>query len=66
MAPGFRKVVGERRAEAFDRWLEAAKGGEVAEMKGFAQGLSKDYEAVSRQRSHTNGVALELKARSIA
>jgi hypothetical protein len=35
-------------------------------MEGFAQGLSKDYEAVSRQRSHTNGVALELKARSIA
>ena len=38
MARGFREIVGERRPEAFDRWLEAAKGSEVAEMKGFALG----------------------------
>jgi transposase len=48
----FGRIVGERRAEAFNRWLEAAKGSEVAELKGFAQGLIKDYEAVRVALTH--------------
>jgi hypothetical protein len=51
MARELREVVGERQPEALDRWLDAAKRGEVAELEGgFAQGLSKDYKAVSRRR----------------
>jgi transposase len=34
------------------RWLDAAKHSEVAEMEGFAQGLSKDYEAVKAALTH--------------
>jgi hypothetical protein len=30
MAREFRELVRERQPEAFDRWLEAAKGSEVA------------------------------------
>ena len=43
---------------AFDRWLEAAKGSEEAEPKGFAQGLIKDYEAVraALTQEWSNGV----------
>ena len=52
MARGFRAIVAERRPEALGRWLDAAKGGEVAEMAGFAQGLSKDYEAVKAGLTH--------------
>ena len=46
MAEEFRELVRERQPEAFDRWLEAAKGSEVAEMEGFAERLIQDYEAV--------------------
>jgi transposase len=52
MAREFREVVGERRPEALGRWLDAAKRGEVAELEGFAQGLSKDYEAVKAALTH--------------
>jgi hypothetical protein len=45
-----RETVGERRPEALGWWFEAATHGQVAEMEGFAQGLSKDYEVVSRWR----------------
>ena len=41
MARGFREVVGERQPEALDRWLDAAKRGEMAESEGFARGLSQ-------------------------
>ena len=52
MARVFREVVGERQPEALDRWLDAAKRGEVTELEGFAQGLSKDYEAVKAALTH--------------
>jgi transposase len=51
-AQGFRKLVGERQPEAFDRWLDAPKGSKVAELKGFAQGLIKDYKAVRAALTH--------------
>jgi transposase len=47
MAREFRELLREeRQPEALDRWLEAAKGSAVAETEGFAEGLSKDHEAV--------------------
>ena len=52
MAAEFRGLVRERQPEAFDRWLEAAKGSEVAEMKGFAEGLIQDHEAVRAALTH--------------
>jgi transposase len=52
MAQGLRTIVGERQPEAFNRWLEAAEGSEVAELKGFAQGLIADYEAVRAALTH--------------
>ena len=52
MARGFREIVGKARPEALGRWLDAAKRGEVAELEGFAQGLSKDYEAVNAALTH--------------
>ena len=39
-------------ARRLGRRLDAAKGGEVAELEGFAQGLSKDYEAVKAALTH--------------
>ena len=53
MAGEFREeLVGERQPEAFDRWLEAAKGSEVAEMEGFAEGLIREHEAVRAALTH--------------
>jgi transposase len=52
MAREFREIVAERRPEALGCWLDAARRGEVAEMEGFAQGLSKDYEAVKAALTH--------------
>jgi hypothetical protein len=46
MAGEFRELLRERQPEALDRWLAAAKGSEAAELKGFAEGLIQDYEAV--------------------
>ena len=46
MAAEFRELIRERQPETFDRWLEAAKDSEVAEIEGFAEGLIQDYEAV--------------------
>jgi hypothetical protein len=51
----FGRIVGERWAEASNRWLEAAKDSEVAEPKGFAQGPIKDYEAVRVALTHEWG-----------
>jgi len=52
IAREFREIVGERRPEALGRWLDAAKCGEVAELEGFAQGLSNDYDAVKAALTH--------------
>jgi transposase len=52
MAREFRELVNDRQPERFDRWVEAAKGSEVAEMGSFAQGLGKDYEAVRAALTH--------------
>jgi transposase len=52
MAGEFRELVRERQPEAFDRWLEAAKGSEAAELKGFAEGLIQDREAVRAALTH--------------
>jgi transposase len=52
MAREFRELLRERQPEAFDRWLEAAKGSEAAELKGFAEGLLQDYEAVRAALTH--------------
>ena len=41
---GFRELLRERQPEALDRWLEAAKGSEAAELKGFAEGLIQDWK----------------------
>ncbi len=46
MAREFRELVRERQPEAFNRWLEAAKDSQAADIGGFAEGLIQDYEAV--------------------
>src|SRR5688572_28196255 len=48
----FREIVSEQRPEALDRWLHAAWCSEVTELKGYAQGLSRDYEAVEATLTH--------------
>jgi transposase len=48
----FGRIVQWGQPGAFDRWLEAAKGSEEAEPKGFAQGLIKDYEGVRAALTH--------------
>jgi transposase len=52
MAREFPELIRERQPEALDRWLEAAKGSEAAELKGFAEGLIQDYEAVRAALTH--------------
>ena len=50
--PGSSPVRENRQPEAFDRWLEAAKGSTVDEMEGVAEGLIQDYEAVRAALPH--------------
>ena len=52
MAAEFQELIRERQPEEFDRWLEAAKGSEVAEIEGFAEGLIQDHEAVRAALTH--------------
>jgi transposase len=47
LARGFRKMVGEQRAEELGAWLDAAESSEVAEMENFARTLRRDYDAVA-------------------
>jgi len=42
----FATMLRERQGERLDVWLELAETQEVAELRSFAQGLRKDYEAV--------------------
>ena len=42
----FTAIVRERRPDLLDPWLDAARAGDVLEVKRFAIGLKKDYAAV--------------------
>ena len=43
---GFTTMLRERKGECFDAWLEKVEQQGIAELRGFAQSLKKDYEAV--------------------
>jgi transposase len=42
----FVAMLKERKAEALDAWLKRAKESQVAELKSFVNGISRDYAAV--------------------
>ena len=42
----FTTMLRERKGECFDAWLEKVEQQGIAELRGFAQSLKKDYEAV--------------------
>jgi hypothetical protein len=50
VARGFRELLRERQLEALDRWLEAAKGSEAAELKDFAERLTSKSAKRLEQR----------------
>ena len=39
-------MLKERRDKDLDQWLTQAKGSGIAELKSFAQGIERDYDAV--------------------
>jgi len=43
---GFATMLRERQGERLDGWLEQVEAQEVSELRSFAQGLRKDYDAV--------------------
>jgi transposase len=53
----FLRMVRERQGERLDAWIEAAAGGEIAELRRFALGLRDDHEAVRAglTLAHSNG-----------
>jgi transposase len=42
----FTSTLRERKGERFDAWLEKVEQQGISELRGFAQSLKKDYEAV--------------------
>lgn len=42
----FTSMLRERKGERFDAWLEKVEQQGISELRGFAQSLKKDYEAV--------------------
>ena len=42
----FASMLRERAGERLDEWLEKVETQEVTELRSFAQGLRRDYEAV--------------------
>ncbi len=44
-------MLRERQGEQLDAWLKLVKEQGVAELQSFAQGLERDYEAVTLQWS---------------
>lgn len=42
----FTTMLRERQGERLDAWLEQVEGQEIVELKNFARGLQKDYDAV--------------------
>ena len=57
LTQSFLIMVRERQGERLDAWIEAAAGGEIAEVRRFALGLRDDYEAVRAglTLAHSNG-----------
>ncbi|HLG78954.1 MAG TPA: transposase [Ktedonobacteraceae bacterium] len=53
LAQDFRAMVASHQADPLPRWLEEAKASGIPELKGFAAGIYRDYDAVR------NGLALE-------
>lgn len=47
LAHRFQKMIKQREADEFEGWVEAARGSQIKEMEGFADGLNKDREAVT-------------------
>jgi transposase len=47
LGQSFQKMVRERDVKQLDEWLGTAKGSGIKEMTNFAEGLSKDKEAVA-------------------
>jgi transposase len=43
----FRTVVSERQIDQLDPWLEPCERSGISELVGFAQGLRRDYAAVT-------------------
>lgn len=46
LSQAFILMLKERRDEDLDQWLTQAKGSSIAELKSFAQGIGRDYDAV--------------------
>jgi len=46
LCQAFVSMLKERRDEDLDQWLAQAKGSGIAELKSFAQGIGRDYDAV--------------------
>lgn len=58
LAQEFRRMLKERQGEQLPDWLKRAKASQLPELKSFAQGISRDYAAVSAAFSlpWSNGV----------
>jgi len=46
LSSAFKRLVKERKAEEFDRWLKAVGESQIVEFQTFSEGLNKDREAV--------------------
>lgn len=46
MAQSFISMVKNRKAEELDTWIAQAKESSIAQLKQFAGGLQRDYQAV--------------------
>jgi transposase len=52
LACSFQRIVKQKRAEEFEEWMAQALRSDLAELKGFADGLKKDRDAVSAALKH--------------
>jgi transposase len=52
LAQSFQKMVRERHAEEFDHWLDQADQSIALNLRSFAAGLRRDYDAVKMALSH--------------
>ncbi|HZM83929.1 MAG TPA: hypothetical protein VFC19_50065 [Candidatus Limnocylindrales bacterium] len=46
LARGFTHLVRQRQGDKLEQWINKAAGGPLAEMRSFANGLRKDFDAV--------------------
>jgi transposase len=52
LACSFQRIVRRKSAEELEEWIAQAQQSNLAELKGFAEGLKKDREAVSAALKH--------------